>query len=66
MYHVEDQKNGENLRGGLSEDASCTISGITIGETYNFKIEECLEMDISTGKEKSIFFLLEYENREAI
>lgn len=48
-------------KGGLSENAICTITGITMGKTYKVKLEERLEMDVSTGKEKTLYSLIDYE-----
>jgi len=61
-WGIEIKEEGKTviLKGGLSEKASCTVSGITIGKTYKFTLEERLEMDVSTGKEKPLFFLINY------
>ena len=58
---IKEDNKTLTLKGGLSEKAICTVSGITIGKTYKFTIEECLEMDVSTGKEKPLFYLINYK-----
>lgn len=55
-----------SLKGGLSEKSVCTVSGITIGKTYKFTLEERLEMDISTGREKTLLFLINYEEIKSL
>ncbi len=62
-WAIEAKEDDKTLiyKGTLSENAGCTVTGITIGKTYKVKLEERLETDVSTGKEKTIYSLIDYK-----